>query len=185
MAINFAAGERFVGRQVELKKLQAKLISAAGGRGGLVLVAGEAGVGKTAMVQQFAANARAGGTTVLWGACFEGEWRPPYAPWVDALGQLAAGLNDARLQHHLGAGAPPLAQLVPQIRARLPAIPPAAALSPNEERYRLYEAMAQFLTGVAGEQPVVLILDDLHWAGRDSLEGLRYVARFTGGYSLL
>lgn len=185
MTSDVVIGERFVGRQRELEGLRAKLAATGGGRGSLVLVVGEAGVGKTSMVQQFAENARAGGATVLWGACFEGEWRPPYAPWGEALGQLVANLDSARLQHHLGAGAPPLAQLIPQIRTQLPAIPPAAVLSPNEERYRLYEAIAQFLLSVASEQPVVLALDDLHWADRDSLEVFRYVARFTRRCPLL
>jgi DNA-binding CsgD family transcriptional regulator len=185
MASNLVAAEGFVGRQIELERLQAKLATAAAGRGCLVLVAGEAGIGKTAMLQQFAQQALTGGAIVLWGACFEGEWRPSYTPWVEALEQLVAGLNDTRLQHHLGAGAPPLAQLIPQIRVRLPAIPPAVALSPPEERYRLFEAVAQFLANVASEHPVVFILDDLHWADRDSLDLLRYVARFSHRCSLL
>lgn len=185
MVINSVAGDYFVGRRAELAELQAKFASAAAGHGCLVLVAGEAGIGKTALLQHFTADARRGGALVLWGACFEGEWRPPYAPWADALGQLVASLSDARLEHHLAGGAPPLAQLIPQLRARWPAIPPASALSPNEERYRLFEAMAQFLVSVTGEQPIALILDDLHWADRDSLEVLRYVARFAGHCPLL
>jgi predicted ATPase len=178
-------GERFVGRQRELEGLRTKLAVTASGRGGLVLVTGEAGIGKTRLVQRFAENVRAGGTMVLWGACFEGEWRPPYAPWVEVLGQLVATLDPARLQRHLGQGAPPLAQLIPQIRTQLPAIPPAAVLSANEERYRLYEAVVQFLLSVASEQPIVLVLDDLHWADRDSLEVLRYIGRFTSRSPLL
>lgn len=178
-------GERFVGRQQELERLQTKLAATVTGRGSLVLVAGEAGVGKTSTVRQFAEIARVGGAIVLWGACFEGEWRPPYAPWSEALGQLVATLDPEPLQRHLGAGASPLAQLIPQIRVQLPTIPLAAGLSPNEERYRLYEAIAQFLLSVAGVQPVVLALDDLHWADRDSLEVFRYVARFTSRCPLL
>ena len=185
MTSDIATGERFVGRQRELEDLQTKLAVTATGRGGLVLLVGESGVGKTAVVQYFAGAARQRGATVLWGACFEGEWRPPYTPWVEALGQLVANLDAEQLQRHLGAGAPPLAQLIPQIRMQLPAIPSAAALSPNEERYRLYEAVAQFLLSVASEQPVVLVLDDLHWADRDSLEVFRYVARFTSRCQLL
>lgn len=185
MTTDAVTGERFVGRQRELEGLRAKLAATGGGHGSLVLVVGEAGVGKTSMVQQLVETARAGGVTVLWGACFEGEWRPSYAPWVEALGQLVTTLDSAQLHRHLGAGAPPLAQLIPHIRAQLPAIPPAALLSPNEERYRLYEAIAQFLLSVASEQPVVLVLDDLHWADRDSLELFRYVARFTSRCRLL
>jgi predicted ATPase len=70
----------FVGRQRELEGLWVKLASTVTGRGSLVLVAGEAGIGKTSIVQQFAEKARVGGAIVLWGACFEGEWRPSYLP---------------------------------------------------------------------------------------------------------
>ena len=177
--------EHFVGRQLELKKLQTRLAAVKNGHGGLVLVAGEAGIGKTALVQQFAHNASAGGARVLWGSCFEGEWRPPYAPWADGLGQLVAGLDDTQLEHHLGTGAPPLALLIPQIRARLPAVALAVGLSPKEQRYRLYEAITQFLLSVAREQVVQFILDDLHWADSDSLKALRYVARLAGSGPLL
>src|SRR5690606_18506815 len=109
MAIEVGSAEGFVGRQMELGRLRARLTAAVGGRGSLVLVAGEAGVGKTALVQQFAADAQASGALVLWAACYEGEWRPPYAPWADTLGQLLAGLNDPGLQRHLGGHASPLA----------------------------------------------------------------------------
>jgi DNA-binding CsgD family transcriptional regulator len=185
MLSDVGTGEDFVGRQRELERLRVKLTAAGTGRGSLVLITGEAGVGKSSLVQQFLKAARAEGATALWGACFEGEWRPPYAPWSEALGQLAASLEPEQLQRYLGAGAPPLAQLIPQIRVQLPAIPPAAPLSPNEERYRLYEAIGQFLSSITAEQPVVLALDDLHWADRDSLEVFRYVARFTRRCPLL
>src|SRR5436309_14314067 len=93
--------EHFVGRQRELGDLWRSLAVTSTGRGGLVLVVGEAGVGKTAVVQHFAEAARQRGATVLWGACFEGEWRPPYTPWVEALGPLVAKLDSKQLQHHL------------------------------------------------------------------------------------
>jgi DNA-binding CsgD family transcriptional regulator len=161
-----------------LETLQIKLAAAFAAKGSLVMLVGEAGIGKTAIAQKFAVEARQRGAAVLWGACFEGEWRPPYGPWVEALGDYVRSLQPERLRRHLGVGAPPLARLVPHIRALLPQIPSPVALNPNEERFRLYEALTQFLLSLAEEQPVALILDDLHWADSDSLEALRYAARF-------
>jgi AAA ATPase domain/zinc-ribbon domain len=144
----------FVGRQRELQALRAHLDSA------------------------FAAFVREHGLVVLWGSCFEGDWSPPYGPWVEALGEYARTCPPERLQRELGPGASPLVQLIPEVRAILPDTPLAAPLPPNEERLRLYEAVGQFFLTIAQDQPTVLVLDDLHWADQDSLRLLRYVARF-------
>lgn len=167
----------FVGRRRELELLRGKLETTVAGRGSLVMVAGEAGIGKTSLVQEFIGEARRRGVAVLWGACFEGEWRPPYGPWLEVLSQYVQILEPASLRLHLGLDAPPLAQLMPQLRALLPDIAPPALLSPEEERFRLYEAVTHLLLSLAEEQPLLLVLDDLHWADRDSLSLLRYVAR--------
>ncbi|HXV44017.1 MAG TPA: AAA family ATPase, partial [Anaerolineae bacterium] len=166
----------FVGRQRELAILQAKLEQAIAGQGSLVIVAGEAGIGKTSLIQTFAAQARPRGAAILWGACFEGEWRPSYNPWVEALTDTIRNLEPERLRQCLGPEAPALARLFPQIHTLLPDTPPAA-LSQNEERFRLFEALTRLLLNLARQQPRVLILDDLHWADPDSLGVLRYVAR--------
>jgi transcriptional regulator with XRE-family HTH domain len=75
----------FVGRTEELVSLQTALANAAAGRGGVVMLAGEAGIGKTRLAREFAHAAQAEGTIVLWGGCFEGDWQPPYGPWVEAI----------------------------------------------------------------------------------------------------
>jgi DNA-binding CsgD family transcriptional regulator len=168
----------FVGRQRELQALRAHLNGAFAGVGSLAMLVGEAGIGKTSTARAFAAFVRERGLVVLWGSCFEGEWSPPYGPWVEALGEYARTCPPERLQRELGLGAPPLVQLIPQVRAILPDAPLPTPLPPDEERFRLYEAVAQFLLTIAQEQPVVLVLDDLHWADSDSLRLLRYVARF-------
>ena len=85
----------------------------------------------------------------------------------------------------MGRGAPPLAHLVPAIRAALPAVPAPASLSPEEEGVRLYDAVTQLLLAAARAQPLVLILDDLHWADRASLGLLRHVARFLADARIL
>ncbi len=173
-----ASSTVFVGRQRELQALRAHLDSAFTGVGSLVMLVGEAGIGKTSTARAFAAFVRERGLMVLWGSCFEGDWSPPYGPWVEALGEYARTCPPERLQRELGPGAPPLVQLVPEVRAILPDTPLAALLPPDEERLRLYEAVSQFFLTIAQDQPTVLVLDDLHWADQDSLRLLRYVARF-------
>lgn len=168
----------FVGRQRELQVLRAHLDAAFAGVGSLAMLIGEAGIGKTSIAAAFAAFVRERGLVVLWGSCYEGEWSPPYGPWVEALGEYARTCPAERLQRELGPGAPPLVQLIPQVRAILPNTALPTPLPPDEERLRLYEAVAQFLLTMAQDQPAVLVLDDLHWADSDSLRLLRYVARF-------
>jgi transcriptional regulator with XRE-family HTH domain len=169
----------FVGRDQELTRLDSKLLEASAGRGAIVVLTGEPGIGKTCLAEYFADRARHQGATLLWGHCFEGEISMAYAPWTEilrSLVQVAAG--PARVRELLGAGAPPIARLVPEIRTLLPDTPAAAALEPDEERFRLHDAVTQLFLRIAQETLVVLVLDDLHWADRDSLRLLRHVARF-------
>ena len=177
--------EPLVGRAPELARLEAKLAEAGAGHGGIVVLTGEPGIGKTRLAERFAAQAREGTALVLWGQCYEGEVSPPYGPWAEVLSSYASTAGAGRLRELLGAGAPPLARLVPQVRAALPETPAAAPLSPDEERFRLHDAVAQFFLAIAHEQPVVLVLDDLHWADRDSLRLLRHIARFANRTRLL
>jgi DNA-binding CsgD family transcriptional regulator len=174
-----------VGRQGVLETLRAKLVDAFAGRGSVVMLAGEAGIGKTAVARAFTSFARERGAIVLTGSCFEGGWQPAYAPWVEALDAYAAGADPERLSRRLGASVPPLAQVVPALRSALPATPPAARLPAHEGRVRLYDAVSRLLAGIAEEAPVVLVLDDLHWADADTLGVLRYVARVTTRSPLL
>jgi hypothetical protein len=153
----------FVGRGPELDALGGRLERALAGSGGLVLVAGEAGIGKTRMLAEFALAARERGALALWGASFEGDWHPPYGPWVEVLGDAVRSLDPARVRQALGRGAPVLARLLPELGPALGEVPAVASLSPEEERFRLFDAVAQFLVAVAARQPVVLVLDDLHW----------------------
>ena len=91
MPLKLLGSEPFVGRQTELEKLHGILADVVRGRGRFVLVTGEAGIGKTSVVQHFAVECAASGAIALWTACFEAEWQPPYAAWVDVLDQLAGG----------------------------------------------------------------------------------------------
>ncbi len=175
----------FVGRAAELARLTARLQEARAGSGGLVLLAGEPGIGKTRTLEEFAETARTQGALVLAGRCYEGEAARPYGPFVEALAEHARSADPESLRADLGMGAAPLARLVPALRDRLPDIPEPVALQPDEERVRLLDAVAQFLIALSARAPVALILDDLHWADAASVAVLRHVARFAARSRLL
>ena len=95
----------FVGREQVMASLGARLDDAFVGRGSVVMLAGEAGIGKTAIVRAFTSLARERGTVVLSGSCSEGGWQPAYGPWVEALGGFVSGLGSARLTRLAGESA--------------------------------------------------------------------------------
>lgn len=176
---------RFVGRAEELAALNAALAHTAAGSGRVVMLVGEAGIGKTRTAAEFAVHARASAALALGGGCYEGEWAPPYGPFVEALTAYVRAADPARLREELGFGAPPLARVLLAIRERLPDIPGPVALQPDEERFRLFDAVSQFLIAMAKSRAVVLVLDDLHWADKGTIAMLRHVARFAPQYRLL
>ena len=168
----------FVGRDAERASLVAALDRALGGQGQLVLVAGEAGIGKTRIAEELCADARAHGTPIAWGRCHEGEGAPAYWPWQQVLRAWAAGRPPEALAATLGANAAELAQLVPELAApgdRPPA--PDAALDPEMARFRLFDAVGASLSSAAADCGLVVVLDDLHWADRSSLLLLEFLAR--------
>jgi DNA-binding CsgD family transcriptional regulator len=178
-------GSPMVGRQRELSILLDALEEAAAGRGKVAMLAGEEGIGKTRIALELVSLASARGATVLWGSCLEGDWQPPYGPWVQAIGEYAREAGEAWMASILGAGAPLLARLIPQIRAVLPDTPEPPTLGANDERVRIYDAVIQFLLRLAAERPLLLVIDDLHWAGRGSLGLLRHLSQFVARASIL
>jgi DNA-binding NarL/FixJ family response regulator len=165
------AGE-FVGRTNELAVLEAALDSARAGAPPVVVVHGEAGIGKTRTVAEFARAAEREGAQVLWGTCYQGGITYPYGPWAEALGAFLDGVPGDRVERVLGPDAAALAQLLPA-PGRLAAAP---ALPAEQGRLRLYEAVVRCLEEI--ERLPVLVLDDVQWADADSLDLLVHVARF-------
>ena len=171
-----AAGTDFVGRARELAVLEAALGAGHAGRPPVVVVHGDAGIGKTRTVAEFASGARRRGHVVLWGTCYQGGVTYPYGPWVQAIGEHVDGLDPRRRTALLGPDAPVLAQFVPAIARALPDVPAPPSLPPDQSRMRLYEAVVRCVDAIEGA--CVLVLDDLQWADADTLELLLHVARF-------
>jgi hypothetical protein len=167
----------FVGRERELAQIGAALDGAAAGRGQLVMLAGEPGIGKTSLADRAAALAAERGFTVLWGRCWEAGGAPAYWPWLDLIAELARALDDAALARVLGDGASLLCEIVPALRLRLPDVASGAAPPPDEGRFRLWRAVSALVQEAAKMKPALLMLDDVHAADQSSLLLLQFVAR--------
>src|SRR5262245_12335285 len=168
----------FVGRTAELARLGQRLRDARAGHGSVVLLEGEAGIGKTRTLEELAETARAEGAVVLWGRCYEGEAARPYGSFAEALSEYVRRAPAETLRADLGLGAAPLTRLVPELRERLPDLPEPVALQPDAERVRLLDAVVQCLLALAARAPTVVVADDLHWADHGTVAMLRHVARF-------
>lgn len=166
-----------VGRTAELQELVATLDEAAAGRGGVVLLAGEPGIGKTRLASECAQYAARRGARVLWGRCYEGAGAPPFWPWSQLVQAALVRDEGGPLQPAFGAGAAELGQLLPTLRTPPADQPPLAPQSPEEARFRLFEAVRDLLSAASSTQPHVLVLDDLHWADTPSLLLLQFLAR--------
>ncbi|HEY3078494.1 MAG TPA: AAA family ATPase [Chloroflexota bacterium] len=178
----------FVGREPELHRLQAAFEAAAAGRGTLAMVAGEPGIGKTALCGQFAMAATARGGRVLVGHCYEaGSLSLPYLPFVEVLRTYLLARAPDALAQELGADAAEIARLVPAVRGRVAVATGTRGATPTAEeaRYRLLQAVISLLRNAAAEQPLVLVLEDLHDADKDTLDLLVHLARHLEGARLL
>jgi DNA-binding SARP family transcriptional activator len=178
-------GTTFVGRASELAELMGGLEDAFGGRGRLVLLGGEPGIGKSRLAEELIAAAETRGAQVLVGRCWEAGGAPAYWPWVQSLRDYVRDTDPALLRAQLGGGAPELAQIVPQVRERLPDTPQPPPLEAEAARFRLFDATSQFLRRASDQRPIVLVLDDLHAADAPSLLLLQFVARELGPARML
>ncbi|MCH8229565.1 MAG: AAA family ATPase [Chloroflexi bacterium] len=166
----------FVGRVQEMAELKVALDDALVGRGGLVMLAGEPGIGKTRLTEELTAIAKDRGALVAWGACYEGGSAPPYWPWTQVIRSLLTEPSVAVMNALETRGAV-IADIVPEIDDMLPDMQPAPEVDPTQARFRLFDSVTSFLNEVAISQPVILVIDDLHWADRSTLELLEFVAR--------
>ena len=168
---------RFVGRAAELQLLTRAYDEAASGKARLVMVVGEPGIGKSRLVEELAVYASVRGAAVCWGHCYEGELGMPYLPFVEAFRSYVRERSDEQLRAELSSGAPEVATLVSELRQRFSDLPSSPPLDGDAERMRLFEGVCAFVRNAAVDAPIVLLLDDLHWADKPSLLMLQYMAR--------
>ena len=173
----------FVGRGRELAELLTGLEDMIAGRGRLFLLAGEPGIGKTRTADEVAAHAASRGVRVLWGRAWEGGGAPAYWPWVQVLRACLGGLEGERPNDLGKASAPGLGdeitQIIPELRGSLPKTDDSSLPVPDLEqiRFRLFDGVTTLLKRVSTEQPLMIVLDDLHDAQEPSLLMLRFLSR--------
>ncbi len=167
----------FIGREQETKELRVALNETLSGKGHLFMLVGEPGSGKTRMTEQLTTYARLCNAQVLTGSCYEGEGAPAFWPWLQIVRSYAQELAPEKLLSIMGPGAADIAQVVSEVRERLPDLPPPPTLEPEQARFRLFDSVTTFLKNASKLQPLVVILDDLHWADKPSLLLLQFLAR--------
>jgi class 3 adenylate cyclase/tetratricopeptide (TPR) repeat protein len=159
----------FVDRDDERAALRRSVDRANEGQGGLVVVAGSAGVGKTRLVEEVGVEARARGLQFVVVRCDETSQRDPYMPLVEVLEAVRRRLSPESFRDLIGEHAGEIARLLPDLRRRYPDIPPPADVPPDEERRYLFVTVQQVLARLAAIRPVVILLDDVHWADEPTL----------------
>jgi DNA-binding CsgD family transcriptional regulator len=174
-----------IGRQLELTTLHALIDQARKGQGQMVLLSGEAGIGKSRLAAEVKTHASAQGFLLLQGNCFPTDRSSPYAPLLDLLGSSQtkellslSTVNQEPLARELALLHP---DLVPLSSGETQLRP----LEPEQEKRRLFVALTHFFTGFTAKQPILLTIEDIHWSDETSLEFLLYLARYCTTHPLL
>ncbi|WP_028066811.1 ATP-binding protein [Solirubrobacter soli] len=180
--LKLATRTTFVGRDDQWGALTGAFERVRAGSTGLALVAGEPGIGKTRLLAQLGAWAHEAGTTVFYGRCEE-DVGAPYHPWIDVLRQCLATAPPEAVERHRRAHGAVLGRLAPDL-AESHSIP-QPVLDPEAERFRVFAAVRDLFGDLAGDRPVLLMLDDLHWADKPTLLLLRHLCASGGELRVL
>jgi tetratricopeptide (TPR) repeat protein len=166
--------ETLIGRNHPAATLRAEIARAGDSHGGLVLVTGEAGIGKTTLVTDAMTQARHAGALVVSGACWDSDSAPGYWPWTQVIRALRRAVGEPRWQSVLQAAGPGLAVLLGEATTGDDAGPDGA-----DSEFRLFDAVTTAIVSVSQQRPLVVVLDDLHWADAASLRLLEFAAQHT------
>jgi len=172
-----------VGRQAELRELAAGLDRAFAGRGGIVFLKGEPGIGKTSLAEKVAADAATRGAAVHWGRSTQAEGAPPYWPWRQILRSLLRELEREEFARLAGAAISDIAQIAPEVRDMFTDL--VAEAGDEAGRFRAYDGVAQLLVEASRHRPTLVVLEDLHWADAPSLILLQHLAGVVARSQLL
>lgn len=171
MAVARALCPVVIGRVSQLSELEDALLEALRGQGGVLLLSGDAGMGKSRLAAELSERGEKLGATVLFGGCSEAELALPYLPFLEAIGNHLSRADVAALRERLGPAAAELAQLFPQLGAAGPAQPDQTG------KLRLFEAVVAILGDAAREHGLLLVVEDIHWADPSTRELLDYLTR--------
>src|SRR5579864_6185078 len=174
-----------VGRARELAALQTIVNEVEGGHSHLLLLSGEAGIGKSRLVAALEANVHSRGFLVLQGNCYGRDRTSPYAPVLDLIRSLLANQPRDERAAHFQPFAQELFPLFPDLVTPPPAPAMLPASGPEQEQRRLFVALTAFLTKLAGSHPLLLVIEDLHWCDESSLEFLQYFLRHSTAFPWL
>ena len=174
----------YVGRTEERERIASLWAAARDGARRTVLISGEAGIGKTRLATHSALEIHGQGATVLHGYCEE-DLNAPYGAWIHALKHLVEHAPERVLTEHAEQHGGELGRLVPALRRRVPDLRDPTETDSETERYLLFGAVAGLLEAAAADQPVVLLLDDLHWADVPTLALLKHVVSGSAGWPVL
>ncbi|TMG01030.1 MAG: hypothetical protein E6I03_09980, partial [Chloroflexi bacterium] len=174
----------YVGREEERAELRRLMEQAVAGRGSIVLIRGEPGVGKTRLAQELVLEARKAGMFDATGRCYEMEGSPPYIPYIEML-QQSLRRGPAGFRTALGENAGEIAKILPELRQVFDDIPPPLELPPEQERLYLFNSIREFLQRVSHTLPLLHILDDLHWADDATLMLLQHISQHQDKMAIL
>ena len=166
----------FVGREVEWQALLDRWDQASSGHGGIVFVGGEAGVGKTRLVEELGQHVQQLGHRIVRGCCYEYECALPHGLLADVLRAGLAVAGESVLERLPDWQVAELVRLIPELMEHFPSLP-VLSLPADQQQERLFEALTLFLLDLAQETPLLVVLEDLHWVGNSALAWLHYLAR--------
>lgn len=187
----------FVGREREIEALRLAFEEAAAGKGGVILISGEAGIGKTRAANELATYASSRGAEVLVGRCYDAGGAPAFWPWIQVLRAYVRGRSPDEVLTMFGSATADVAQILPELGpsvrhagadAGVPAsaaIPGTTANDPRQARFRLFDSIASVLRTAAAARPLLVVLDDLQSADTPSLRLLEFLAHEVDGARLL